>query len=369
MLSSSQVPRPEVRPDFGRGWPHPDLLEGQLPQQLAESFQRGLPLARESLNYGTATSSFRFGHPEFLKGLAGFLSQQYGAPVEASCLMTTGGASMGVDLALRSFRGSGGVCVFEEPSYYLSFNMARDQGLECRSVPLYQDGMDLDRLEEICMEGNVRMVYTIPVHHNPTGYTMGNEKRQRLVELARKYDFMVVADEAYQLLNFGPPEVQALHFHDSAEDPRVVSVGTFSKLIGPGVKVGWLQADARLLKRMAAVGYVESGGNPVTFSSMALLHFMTSGQLDKHIAHVSSELSQRCQWLCRNLRELGLEVYEPRGGYFLWVKGQLCIGKEGRDFTIRQESCSDYTRLSFSWLSWEEMQRGVDLLQIGRAHV
>eukprot|EP00435_Cladocopium_sp_Y103_P030986 s2639_g7.t2 len=314
--SSSQVP------DFGRGWPHPELLEGHLPQRLAESFQRGLRFASESLNYGTSTNSFRFGHPEFLKGLAGFLSQHYGAPVEPSCLMTTGGASMGVDLAMRSFRGSGGVCVFEEPTYYLSFNMARDQGLECRSVPMYQDGMDLDRLEEMCMEGNVRMVYTIPVHHNPTGYTMGNAKRQRLIELARKYDFMVVADEAYQLLNFGSPDVRPLYFHDSADDPRVVSVGTFSKLIGPGVKVGWLQADARLLKRMATVGYVESGGNPVTFSSMALLHFMTSGQLDEHIAYVSGELSQRCQWLCRNLRELDLEVYEPRG---LELKGRSAI--------------------------------------------
>eukprot|EP00438_Fugacium_kawagutii_P014978 Skav220237 [mRNA] locus=scaffold4245:92187:92912:- [translate_table: standard] len=236
---------------------------------------------------------------------------------------------------------------------------------------MYKDGMDLDRLEELCVAGNVRMVYTIPVHHNPTGYTMGNPKRQRLVELARKYDFMVVADEAYQLLNFGKAEVKPLYYHDCPDDPRVISVGTFSKLIGPGVKVGWLQAHPSLLKRMAAAGYVTSGGNPVMFSSMALLHFMASGQLAQHIAEVSRELSERCQLLCQSLRDLGLEAYEPRGGYFVWVKGDLVkgFGKDGKDFTITQDQCRDRTRLCFSYLSREEMARGIRILQDRKANL
>ena len=344
--------------DFGRGWPHPELLQGELPQQLAESFQHGLHFASESLNYGDAKgSSFRFGHPKFLEALAGFLSQQYDADVEAETLMASGGASMGIDLAMRSFATEGQVCIFEEPTYYLSFNMAKDAGMIPRSVPMYQDGMDLERLEEVCIEGNVGMVYTIPVHHNPTGYTMQNWKRQKLMDLARKYHFMVVADEAYQLLNFGAPEVKPLYYHDDPMDPRVVSVGTFSKLIGPGVKVGWIQAHPKLLKKITQVGYLASGGNPVTFSSMALLHLITSGRLAEHIRNISQQLSERCELLCRSLHRVDPELYVPRGGYFVWVKGQevKAFGKPGNEFTISNDKCLDRTRLCFSWLSKEDL--------------
>ncbi|CAK9115326.1 Aromatic-amino-acid aminotransferase 1 (ARAT-I) (AROAT) [Durusdinium trenchii] len=352
----------QVRLDFSRGWPHPELLQGSLPAQLAESFQRGLAFSSESLNYGDQRGSFRFGHPKFLESLSGFLSKQYEAQVEPSTLMTTGGASMGIDLAMRSLSSPGDVCVFEEPTYYLSFDMARNHGLVPRGVPIYQDGMDLDRLEEICISDKVRIVYTIPVHHNPTGYTMANNKRMKLLELARKYDFLVVADEAYQLLNFEKPmAVKPLFYHDRPEEPRVVSVGTFSKLIGPGVKVGWAQAYPTLLQALTRVGYVASGGNPVTFSSMALLHFVES-QLAEHIEDISKELKERCQIMCESLAEVGLEAYRPKGGYFVWVKADglvTSIGKAGSDFAICKKKFPEYTRLCFSWLSKEEIRRGI----------
>ena len=103
--------------DFARGWPNPLLLQGALPSKLSESFQRGLALSSSSLNYGDEQrGSYRFGHPEFLDALACFLSKQYGEVVESSSLMATGGASMGIDLAMRLAQG---VCGFEEPSYYL----------------------------------------------------------------------------------------------------------------------------------------------------------------------------------------------------------------------------------------------------------
>lgn len=86
-------------------------------------------------------------------------------------------------------------------------------------------------------EGKIKMLYTVAVHHNPTGITMSDAKRKRLVELAREHKFIIVADEAYQLLNFEPSEVKPMFYYDDPADPRVLSVGAFSKLIGPGVKV------------------------------------------------------------------------------------------------------------------------------------
>lgn len=154
--------------DFARGWPNPLLLQGSLPSKLSESFQRGLALSSSSLNYGDAShGSYRFGHPEFLEALAGFLQKQYGAPVESGTLMATGGASMGIDLAMRL--ALSGVCGFEEPSYYLppgwqrqrvstsrSFNMARDHRLVCQGVRMQEDGLDLQDLERLCQEEPLR---------------------------------------------------------------------------------------------------------------------------------------------------------------------------------------------------------------------
>ncbi|OLQ06599.1 putative E3 ubiquitin-protein ligase HERC1 [Symbiodinium microadriaticum] len=144
-----------VAEDFGRGWPHASLLGGsELKEALTDSFQRGLQFSAESLNYGDGRGGFRFGHPKFLTALARFLEAQYQAPVDPATLMTTAGSSMGTDLALRAHARQGDICVFEEPSYYLAFSMARDSGLECRGVPILSDGIDLDMLEDVCKSAN-----------------------------------------------------------------------------------------------------------------------------------------------------------------------------------------------------------------------
>jgi 2-aminoadipate transaminase len=106
-------------------------------------------------------------------------------------------------------------------------------------VPIEPDGMDLKALEALlkAQGGKVKMVYTVSVHHNPTGITMSNEKRVKLLALAKEYDFKIISDEAYQLLNFEKTGVLPLFYHDDPADPRVFSVGTLSKLIGPGTKV------------------------------------------------------------------------------------------------------------------------------------
>ena len=165
----------------------------------------------------------------------------------------------------------GDYAVSESPTYYLAHQMFRERGLNLLEVPIEKDGMDINALEKLLEEhgDKIKLVYTVPVHHNPTGVTMSNEKREMLVALARKYDFKIIADEAYQLLNFRNTGILPLYYHDDPQDPRVFSVGTFSKIIGPGVKVGWIQAAPSLLKPLPGIGFINSGNNPVIFSSAA----------------------------------------------------------------------------------------------------
>lgn len=355
---------PEAQ-DFIKGWPHAGLLENsELRANLMESFKHGVEMSVQSLNYGSkAEGAYMLGHPKFLSALAGFLEKQYESPVNPKNLMSTGGASMGTDIACRVHCKAGDIAVVEEPTYYLAFTMIRDRGMSLMGVPMEEDGMDVNALEKLLKEnpGKIKLVYTVPVHHNPSGHTMSDAKREKLISLAKEHDFKIIADEAYQLLNFEKTNTKPLFYHDDPEDPRVLSISTFSKLIGPGVKVGWIQAHEKLLKPMTGIGFIDSGNNPVIFSSCNLIHFIESGNLARHIDRVSKDLGARCDLMCRKLREVGLEPFQPKGGYFVWVKSKgKATGRNGQDMSVNKDKFGDYFRLCFAWLPEDKIIEGIE---------
>jgi DNA-binding transcriptional MocR family regulator len=359
---------PAEAQDFIKGWPHPSLLQGEETRKdLMDSFKHGIELSAESLNYGTAKDgAFMLGHPAFLKALAEFLERQYEKPVSPKNLMSTAGGSMATDICVRVHGKPGDICIVEEPTYFLAFTMIRDHGMSLLGVPMEDDGLDLAAVEKHCIEqkGKVKMLYTVPIHHNPSGICMSNEKRTKLLALAKKYDFKIVADEAYQILNFEKNDFKPLFYHDDPADPRVFSIGTFSKLIGPGVKVGWVQAHEALIKPLPSIGYIDSGNNPVIFSSCNLIHFLESGNCEKHIKMVSAALGKKCKVLCEKLREVGLEPRDPKGGYFVWVqsKGKM-TGKAGTPMTLNKDKFHDYMRLCFGYLDEAQITEGIEYLR------
>jgi DNA-binding transcriptional MocR family regulator len=359
--------------DFIKGWPNPEIINyPELKENLASSFSKAISeLSFSALNYGTKDQgAFMLGHPRFLNALAGFLSKEYGRDVDPGTLMSTGGGSMGTDLSCRVHAQAGDYAISEAPTYYLAHQMFRERGLNLREVPLQKDGMDLDALEKLVVEldGKCKLVYTVPVHHNPTGIIMSQAKRERLVAMARKYKFYVIADEAYQLLSFeeGAPGVVPMYYEDDASDPRVLSIGTFSKLIGPGIKVGWIQAHPSLLKPISGIGFINSGNNPVIFNSCGLADFIESGNLKKHIQFVSKELGRKKRLLCEELRSAGFEPFEPTGGYFVWVQSKdgRMTGRSGKGMTLDPpDQFKDYMRLCFAWLTDEQIVEGVKFLK------
>merc|ERR1712166_816933 len=313
-IMSNAPDAPSGQQDFIKGWPHPSMIDREpLKAGLSESYAKSIAEhAVSCLNYGTKEQgAFMLGHPVFLEALGGYLSAEYGQDVPAANLMSTGGASMATDIACRIHAAYGACVVSEAPTYYLGHNMFKERGLRLREVPIQQDGMDMDALEEVLKEegGKVKLVYTIPVHHNPTGITMCNEKRVRLVALAKQYDFKILADEAYQLVSF-----------------------------------------------------TDSGNNPVIFNSCGLAHFISSGALKEHITFVNAELCRKKYVLVAALTEVGLEPYNPNGGYFVWVqsKGKM-TGRSGKGMTLDPPNqFEDYMRLCFAWLTEEQIKVGVE---------
>jgi DNA-binding transcriptional MocR family regulator len=357
--------------DFIKGWPHTDLLTyPQFKKDLDASFKAGLERTDHILNYGDkANGAYMAGHPEFRKVLAEALAVEYGKPVDWQTLFITGGCSSGTDICARMHCKHGDLAVTEAPTYYLGHNMFRDRGLELMEVPIEADGMDLVALEKTCKEqgGKVKLVYTVPVHHNPTGVTMSNEKRKKLVELAKTYNFKILADEAYQLLSFEDTGVVPLFYHDDPADPRVLSCGTFSKLIGPGLKVGWVQAAPSMIKPLQDIGFIDSGNNPVIFASGMMQNFISSGGFHNHLMHVQKELAKKKDLLVSELTKAGYEPHHPKGGYFVWCKvkeGGKRTGRTGKGMSLNPpDAFENYMRLCFAWLTEEQIIEGIQFLK------
>lgn len=356
--------------DFIKGWPDPALLTTKhLQESLKSSFDSFLQNSGEYLNYGSkADGAYMLGHPIVRKELATFLGDFYGKPCDWQTLMLTGGSSMGTDVAARIHSEFGDYVVAESPTYFLAHTMFKNRGLKLLDVPLESDGMDIAALEKLLKEKEhrIKMVYTVPVHHNPAGVTMSEAKRKKLVALAKEYDFKIIADEAYQLLNFGNESTVPLFYHDDPDDPRVLSIGTFSKLIGPGTKVGWVQAHPKLLKPLISIGFIDSGNCPAIMSSGILVEFIKSGNLKKHIQFVSKELAKRKDLLVKELKAAGFESSNPSGGYFVWVKAKesgKITGRTGKGMGLDPTAHNDMMRLCFAWLNEEQIKEGVEYLK------
>lgn len=354
--------------DFIKGWPDPNLLKtGHLQEALKTSFESFLGNTGEYLNYGSKEDgAYMLGHPTVRKTMANFLADFYGKPTDWQHIMMTGGSSMATDIATRIHSEYGDWGAFETPTYFLAHTMFRNRGLNLCEVPIESDGIDVVALEKLLKEKEhrIKVLYTMPINHNPTGITMSQAKRKKLIALAREYDFKIIADEAYQLLNFSPTATVPMFYDDDPNDPRVLSVNTFSKLIGPGVKVGWIQAHPKLLKPLINIGFIDSGNCPSIMSSGILVEFIKSGNLKKHIEFVAKDLGKRKETLVRELKKIGLEPNDPNGGYFVWckAKGGKVTGRIGKGMGLDATAHGDMMRLCFAWLTEEQIIEGVQYL-------
>ncbi len=167
--------------------------------------------------------------------------------------MLTGGISQGLDFVCGRLAKAGDVVFVEEPSYPYSFQIFRDHGLEIVGVPVDAAGMDVEQLERLLAQHRPTLVYTIPAFHNPTGRVLDRARRDRLIALSREHGFTIVADEVYQLLYHGAPPPPS--FGTLGAAGNVLSLGTFSKILAPGLRLGWIQttpgADAAAACRAA----------------------------------------------------------------------------------------------------------------------
>ncbi|KAG5188877.1 hypothetical protein JKP88DRAFT_353273 [Tribonema minus] len=224
----------------------------------------------------------------------------------------------------------GDVALCQDPSYFLSFGILADRGLDVVPVSTDEDsGLTAHKLEEafeaVAAKGKKAvMVYFVPTHCNPTGFTIGAEEREKLVRVAEKWRVTLVADEVYHLLHYFPEEpLPPVMACVSGGSQRVVSISSFSKVLCPGIRVGWIHsANVDLVSRIRGSGVFVSGGVSCQFTSRMVAHAMQTGALEEHLAQNCTQLGAKARALSSALSKYlppGCTFAPPRGGYFLWL--------------------------------------------------
>ncbi len=300
------------------------------------------------VDYVRRAAMVQFGEsPEFLQygaewgdghhriALGDYLSEAYRTPVSPEQLFSTNGNSQALEMLCTVMTEPGEVVVVEEPTYFLAFQMFRDHGLELRGVPLDGEGLVvealIDEIAAIRAAGKrVAFVYTIPAFQNPTGITMSAQRRRDLVAAASANEVVIVADEVYHLLRYAPGPMP-LPMSAYVDEAPILSIGTFSKILAPGMRLGWIHGSVERLAALADSGLILSGGglNPVT-STLATA-MIRMGWQQEYLEWLRVTFARRAATMVAALVEhmpSWVEYDIPTGGYFVWLR--LPPGTDGK---------------------------------------
>lgn len=312
---------------FAGGLPAPELFPAR---ELGDILQE---LAREegaaTLQYGTTA-----GYGPLREAIARRLAATDGIRVDAAQVLVTHGSQQGLDFAGRIFLDRDSVVLCESPTYLAAINAFKAYEPRFVAVPTDRDGMLPGPLAEIlARERDIRMVYVIPDFQNPTGRTWSSERRRQLLELLSGTDIPVIEDNPYGELRFegvSQPSLQAL---DTCG--RVIRLGTFSKILCPGLRIGWVTATPELIARF---DLVKQGADLHTaqLTQACVARYLERHDIGAHIAVIRDTYRRRRDAMLAAIQKhfgSSVEVNTPQGGLFLWMT--LPLGADARDLLAR----------------------------------
>lgn len=340
--------------NFKVGQPSPKLLPLNLISQAAsEKFNLEKYNDPLLLQYGAIPGYF-----EFRQSLAYFLSANYHREVNPEHLFITSGISSALSLICSLGLKRGDTICVEDPTYFLATSIFKDYGINCKPVKIEKDGLDLRELEHAFQDSNIKWLYMIPTAHNPTGRTTSEYKRKKIAELSLKYNFNIISDDVYQMLTF--PHVPPIN---TMSGKNVISLGSFSKILAPGLRLGWIETENTELvaSKLTTCGQLDSSGgmNPVI---SALVHvLLDNGKQQEHLNSLRQTLWKRADVMLNAIEQhlvpLGCEYERPTGGYFIFVKlpydVPVCSNVEYLKFDNK------WIRLSFSYYEPDELEEGI----------
>jgi len=307
------------RPDiisFAGGFPAPEMF---LPGEAAE-ITRQLLVEEPSTALGYSPT------PGF-SALREFLAERQsclGMPATASELMVTSGSLQGLDIIGRVFLNRGDRIIVEAPNYLGALSTFASYDVRIDSVPVDAEGLDTARLTELLeqlrrQDSLPKLLYTVPTFQNPSGQTMSHRRRLELLALADRYGFLIIEDNAYGELRFTGEKIPTLKALDTGE--RVIYLGTFSKILSPGIRIGWIHAATEIIERAILMRQaMDQCSN--SLGQLLALEFGRRGLIEKQISKTVRLLGERARLTLDLLaREfpVGTTWTNPEGGFYTWV--------------------------------------------------
>jgi len=248
-------------------------------------------------------------------------------------IITTTGSQQALDLIGKTMINPGDKVIVEAPTFLATIQCFRLYGADLVSAPIDADGVKVDELEKLIVQHKPKLIYLIPTFGNPSGAMLSLARRKRVLELAAKYQVLVVEDDPYGELYFGaPPPPSMLSLSDQVSGSRqwLAYCGSFSKVLSPGLRVGWLIAQPQLLAN-AVMCKQFSDAHTSNLTQAIAAQYLALGRLDAALDVVRSTYAQRAQTMADALRrELGdaISFAQPQGGMFFWTRLTGAGGKE-----------------------------------------
>ncbi|WP_125608454.1 aminotransferase-like domain-containing protein [Lapidilactobacillus bayanensis] len=302
---------------FAGGLPDPEQFPSQA---ITESYQRVLlHNGLNALQYHNAK-----GYLPLREKLATQLNQE-NYRVNTDQIILTQGAQQGLDLVAKLLLNKGDNIVVEAPTYTGALAAFAAYEPTYSELTMNDDGPDLNQLQKVLLTKKIKFIYVIPNFQNPTGIVMSLEKRQRLIELANHYHVIILEDDPYHYLRFNGETLPSLKSLDT--EGLVISLGSFSKILAPGLRLGWLLANKELLIQ---IRYLKDGTDLESpeLTQQVVYDYLEHNDFNKHLANLRADYKQKRNWMMTALNKYlpaGFEYSHPDGGFFLWLKGPASL--------------------------------------------
>ncbi|MEM1484819.1 PLP-dependent aminotransferase family protein [Oscillospiraceae bacterium PP1C4] len=356
---------------FAAGNPSPDAFPEEDIARIANEILTKTPVS--ALQY-----SLTEGYPALREACKELVSKRYGIPTENNELIIISGAQQGADLAAKALVNEGDTVLCEDPSFIGCLNCFRSYNCNLVGVEMEEDGLNIAKLEQAIIKNpNVKLLYVIPNFQNPTGITTSEAKRREILRIAKEHNVMILEDNPYGDLRYSGTPVPSIKSMDT--DGAVIYVGSFSKILSPGMRIGYVLAPQPVIAKMT-VGKQCADVHTNILAQMICERWLATCDLDAHIAKISALYKKKCDLMCEMIdREFSPAVTHttPEGGLFLW-----CTLPEGADmlkfcreaiqnkvavvpgsaFLANESAPCRSFRLNFSTPSDEAIVKGIQIL-------
>ena len=259
------------------------------------------------------------GYPPFVESLSQYLTETYGFDLELNGVLPTTGSTSCMDLMCKAFLNPGDAVLVESPTFL--GNMQTLNLYQAKLVPVESDegGVMLDKLEEAIKEHHPKLFYVIPSFQNPSGRTLAAERRKPIAELAAKYGFIVMEDDPYRDMRYTGEHLPTIKSYDKTG--HVVYMGSFSKIISPGMRVGYLVAQKDVLRK-CTIGKQGTDLHTPNLNQAIVDQFLRRDLLNRHIESIIPAYREKLNLMLSELDSFpkGTKYIVPEGGLFIWVE-------------------------------------------------